>query len=119
MILFIPSIWYNLAGAAVSDGECEDCEAEAKENEKEHSEEVKPEKARDTATSTDESGDWDEHEEDSEYDDWFVEETFAFGGCIFAEPDPGGEYWDWEKESEEIEDSEEIVATLNHFLRRK
>jgi len=57
MILFIPSIRYNLTGAAVCDCESEDCETEAEENEEEHSEEVKPEEARDTATSTDESGD--------------------------------------------------------------
>lgn len=94
MILLIPSIGYNLAGATVSDGECEDCERESEENEKEHREQVKPEEARDTATSADETCDRDEHKEDSENHDWFVEETFALGSCIFAEPDPGGENWD-------------------------
>lgn len=94
MILLIPSIRQNLAGAAVGDGEGEDGETETEEYEEEHSEEVKPEETRDTTASSDESGNRDEHEEDPENDDWFVEETLALGGCIFAEPDPGGENWD-------------------------
>jgi len=91
VVLFIPSIRQNLAGAAVRDGEREDGEAEAEENEEEHGAEVEPEEAGDAAASADETGDGDEHEEDAEDDDWLVEETLALGGCIFPEPDPGGE----------------------------
>lgn len=113
-VLLIPSIGQNLSGAAVGDGEGEDGEAEPEEYEEEHGAKVEPEEARDAAASADETGDGDEHEEDSENDDWFVEETLALGGCIFAEPDSGGEDGDREEEGEEVEDSDKVIATLNH-----
>lgn len=94
VILSIPSIRQNLSGAAICDGESEDGEAETEEYEEEHCAEVKPEKTRDTAASSHESCNGDEHEKDSENDHWFVEETLTLGRCIFAEPDPGGENWD-------------------------
>lgn len=119
MVLLIPSIRQNLAGAAVSDGECEDGEAEPEEYKEEHGAEVEPEEAGDAATSADEAGDGDEHEEDPEDDDWLVEETLALGGGIFAEPEPGGENGDREEEGEEVEDPEEVVATLDHFCLRQ
>lgn len=86
----------------VGDGEGEDGEVEFEEYEEEYGVKVELEEVWDVVVSVDEIGDGDEYEEDFENDDWFVEEMFVFGGCIFVELDFGGEDWDWEEEGEEV-----------------
>ena len=76
-ILFIPSPRNLLSCALVSHNKGENSYGEDEENQEEHDKEVSPEKPCDSATGTDQTNDRYNHEENSESDHGFVEETLT------------------------------------------
>lgn len=76
-ILFIPSPRNLLACAFVSNDKGENRYGEDEENQEEHDKEVSPEKPCDSATGTNQTSDCYNHEENSESDHGFVQETLT------------------------------------------
>lgn len=115
-VLLVPPPRNDFSGALISDNKREDGETKDNDDEKEHDDEVEPEEEGDAAPSADEASEGDNKEENSKKYNRLFKELLAVSGGAAGEPDAAGNDGDGEKQRDEIETSNDIVAHSNHLL---
>ena len=116
-ILLITTIREDFSGTFVCDSEGKNGESEEYNDEEEHDEKVNPEKPWDSTESSNDSSDRDEQEEDTENDNWCVEKLLTLAIPLVSKPYSSDYDRDWENKGENVENSNQVVAAPNHFLR--
>lgn len=113
-VLFITSSGHNFTRPFVRHNESEDCEAKEEHNQQEHYHQVQPKQPRDSTTRANQTGQGDDHQEDAENDDGFVEKLLTFRHPLIRQPDSGPENRNRQNESQNIQDSDQVVTQPKH-----